>query len=179
MNTNTTCHILSSFFRWIFNINQTGKQMPLPVVSHVLRRFQNSIYPRQPAEETPETATIDAGPGSTQMAETDQEPTLDNRSLDLSFSGRMNPNASSSSLPEDPSTYILSSPHSSSPLQDIVSTRQIQGTNIRRRQSSNSLICTPDFKAQVVLRKRILEIQSLNLPERENARLAQVAPHIC
>jgi hypothetical protein len=153
--------------------------MILPVASHILRRLQNSIY-SQPPEEAQESATIENGNGSIATVEIDYEPTFDNRSLDLAnfnFSRRMNSNASSSSLPEEPSTYILTPRHGSSTSQDTTSARETPSTHTRSRQSSNPLICTPDVNAQTVLRKRILEIQSLNIPEREKARLVQVVPH--
>jgi len=152
--------------------------MILPVACHILRRLQNTIYPPQPPEEMQQTATIEEGNGSISTMEIDHEPTFDSRSLDLAnfnFSRRMNSNDSSSSLPEEPSTYILT-PNASSPSQDTSSTRDTLSTHSRSRQSSGPLICIPDVNAQTVLRKRILEIQSLNIPEREKARLVQVAP---
>ena len=151
--------------------------MPLPVASHLFRMLQNSIYSfRASTEEMDETATFDGPP----VAEAEMESPLDNRSFDLSnfnFSGRINMNVSSSSLSEDPSVYILSPPQDSSPSQENAPLRQIQDSNTRRRQSSNPLTCTPDLNAQTILRKRILEIQSLSLPERDKARRVQVDLH--
>jgi hypothetical protein len=154
--------------------------MILPVASHILRRLQNTIYPPQPPEEMQETATIENGNGSIPTMEIDHDPTFDSRSLDVAnfnFSRRMNSNASSSSLPEEPSTYILTPQHWLSPSHDTTSARETPSTHTRSRQSSNPLTCTPDVNAQTVLRKRILEIQSLNIAEREKARLVQVVPH--
>ena len=117
--------------------------------------------------------------GPTPVTEAEMESTLDHRSFDLSnfnISGRTNMNVSSSSSSSDPSAYILSPAEASSPSRENVPSRQIQDSNTRRRQSSNPLICPPDLNAQTVLRKRILEIQSLNLPERDKARVVQVDP---
>ena len=150
--------------------------MPLPVASHILRRLQNSIYPFRASTEE-EIATFDA---PTPIMEAERESALDNHYFgwnNSDFSGRTNMNTSSSSLTEDPSSYILSPPQAIPLSQESVPPRQIHDSNTRRRQSSNPLICTPDINAQVVLRKRILEIQSLNLPERDKARRVQVDPH--
>jgi hypothetical protein len=152
--------------------------MPLPAASHILRRLQNSIYSfRASPEENDETATFD---GPTAIMEAEMDPALDSRSFDLynfNFSDRANMDASSSSLAEEPSASLLSPPQFSSPSQDILPPQQIQDSNTRHRQSSNPLTCTPDINTQTVLRKRILEIQSLNLPETGKARRVQVDPH--
>lgn len=152
--------------------------MPLPVASHILRRLQNSIYSfRASPEAMDETATFD---GPTRTAEVEMDSALDSRSFDsynFSFSDSVNMDTSSSSLTEEPSASLLSPPQSSSPSQDILPPRQIQDSNTRHRQSSSPLTCTPDLNTQTVLRKRILEIQSLNLPESGKARRVQVDPH--
>ena len=152
--------------------------MLLPVASHILRRLQNSIYYfRDPTEETNAIATFD---GSTPIMEAEMESALDNHSLDLNnfnFSGRTNMNTSSSSFTEDSSAYILSALQGTSLSQENVPPRQLQDSNTRLRQSSNPVMCTPDLNTQAFLRKRILEIQSLNLSERDKARRVQVDPH--
>ena len=146
--------------------------MPLAVASHMFRRLKNSIYPSQPAEEIPETATLDSADSSTAVTESNLEPTSDNRPHDLStfnFLSLVDSNASSSSLSEGASTFNLVQPHSSSASQDAVPPR--------RRLSSNPSVNFLDANAQTILRKRILEIQCLILPEREKALLVQVIPY--
>src|SRR6266496_40878 len=150
--------------------------MPLPSASHILRRLQNSIYSFRPSTE--EIVETDAFPGPTPITETVME-TLDSRSFDLSnfnFSGQTNINISSS-LFEGTSADILSPLQAPSPSQESIPTRHIQDSINRRRQSSNPLICAPDINAQIALRKRILEINSLNLPEHDKARKVQVDQH--
>ena len=151
--------------------------MLLPSASHILRRLQNSIYPFRPStEEIDETLAFDR---PTPIMETEIE-TLDGRSLDLSnfnFSGQPNINISSSSLFEDPSAHIPSPLRTPSPSQESIPTRHIQNSSDGRRQSSNPLIRAPDLNFETSLRKRILEIQSLDLPEHSKAHKVQVNQH--
>jgi hypothetical protein len=54
--------------------------------------------------------------------------------------------------------------------------RQSHDTPVRQRQISSPSPSTPDPNAQSVLRQRIIEIQALNLPERDKAKRIQVCP---
>jgi hypothetical protein len=153
--------------------------MPLPAASDIFRRLQNSIYPARPSPEVEETPNIyEVTDGSALTTEIPLGRAFGH--AELTNAGVVNGATMSSSLSEDLLTPILPSPslpHSSHPSSpsDPLSPRLMQDTDTRRQQSSNSKIASSDIDAQMLLRKRILEIQSLNLPEREKARRVQVA----
>jgi len=137
-------------------------QMPLQIASGLLRRLSDSIYSQAPpdARETP-LATA-AAVNDTAITDSDQDATPGNLSL---------------TLPDPPAPQEIVSadanpPQPTSPL-DNFATRSVHQANARRRQPSIT-ISTPDVNMQTALRKRILDIQILALPEREKARRIQV-----
>src|SRR5277367_593843 len=150
--------------------------MPLQVASDILRRLQNTIY--QPWEDTREAATLDSShnPPSTTSAnstsldtDTEVDSTVPPRNDLHSFNFGAHGATTSPSLSSPPA-------QSSSPTFDNLIPRPASElTNTRRRQASTPAVSAPDVNAQSLLRKRILEIQSRGLPEREKARLIQVA----
>lgn len=145
--------------------------MPLPVASDILRRLQNTIY--QPWEDTHEAATADSAhnapstsnTANTEIVDSTTSPSNDLHNFDFGAHG-----AAASSSPSSPP------PQSSSPPFDNLYPRPASELSTRRRQGSTPAASAPDVNAQSTLRKRILEIQSLGLPEREKARLVQVVP---
>lgn len=154
--------------------------MPLPGASDIFRRLQNSFYPVRPSPDVEEAVNIyETTEGSTSATRIPLEGDFGYAELtSVSVVGRL---TMSSSLSENLLTPVLPSPSSppssrpSSPL-DPLSPRLAQDIDTRLRQSSNSKIGSfADVDAETLLRKRILEIQSLNLPERETARRVQVA----
>jgi hypothetical protein len=65
---------------------------------------------------------------------------------------------------------------STSPSFDNFTSRPMPESSTRRRHSSNpATTSAPDVSAQTALRKRIVEIQMLNLAEREKAHRVQVS----
>jgi hypothetical protein len=143
--------------------------MALSVASGIFRRLQNSIYtPRQPEEGLHGTFANAADDDSASM--TTGEPSDD-----------LSPALESSSGSEQPATLSLSSFDDalrptlqfSSGL-DSLPLGEIHETSTRRRQPSNPSISAPDVNTQALLRKRISEIQNLNLPERDKAQRVQV-----
>jgi hypothetical protein len=133
--------------------------MPLQIASGLLRRFSDSIYSQAPpdARETPLAAVND-----TSITDSDQDATPGNLSL---------------SLPDPPAPQEIVSadanpPQPTSPL-DNFAPRSVHEASARRRQPSIT-ISAPDVNIQTALRKRILDIQILALPEREKARRIQV-----
>jgi hypothetical protein len=160
--------------------------MPLPVASDILRRLQNTIY--QPWEDnTQPTATRDSSndnnnnnnhASSPSMGHGDVESNTNHSNEhqvphDLhSFNFGGGHGAVSRSDPSSPPPQS-SSPSSPSSFENLYP-RPASEMSTRRRQPSNPAASTPDVNAQSLLRKRILEIQSFALPEREKARLVQV-----
>jgi len=154
--------------------------MPLPVASDILRRLQNSLY--QPWEDNHEAATLDsahtAPASTTTTAATPSNAAnsaIDTTAVQPPRNDLHNFNfgahsATTSSSPSSPP------PQSASPPFDNLYPRPASELSTRRRQASTPAASAPDVNAQSTLRKRILEIQSLGLPEREKARLVQVTP---
>jgi len=136
--------------------------MPLPVASDILRRLQNTIY--QPWEDTHQPATLDSAHSATN---TDTEADSSRNDLhNFNFGAH---GATTSPSPSSPPPQ--SSPP---PFENLYPRPASELSNTRRRQPSTPAVSSPDVNAQSLLRKRILEIQSLGLPEREKARLIQV-----
>jgi hypothetical protein len=163
--------------------------MPLSTVGNeILRRLQDTIYSSRQFHEMHdghEEATAIRGPVGDHHTSTSAmdpvsgtgHPALDDErhhhiTSPSAVSLPMIPTevSSPSSSPVPPTT--ISQP--SSPNLELMTARSLQDTNPRRRQYSNPSIAAPDINTQTVLRKRILEIQNLSLPEREKARLVQV-----
>jgi hypothetical protein len=142
--------------------------MPLPVASDILRRLQNTIY--QPWEDTQQPATLDSA-HSAPTLNTNTDTETDSSRNDLHNFNFGAHGATTSPSPSSPP------PQSSSPpFENLYPRPASELSNTRRRQPSTPAVSAPDVNAQSVLRKRILEIQSLGLPEREKARLIQVTP---
>lgn len=139
--------------------------MPIPVASDLLRRLQNRIYPPRPAYDPGENDTVSSAGDTASMSEVELESTSDNQSLDLSnfdTSSQIS-SSSSESLPQPPTPPIEGS-----------SSGQVSGSSSRPRSSlAVPTASNPDVNTQAALRKRILDIQALNLPEREKARRMQ------
>ena|SRR5579859_3572674 len=141
--------------------------MPLQIASGFLRRIQDSFYAPAPREpRNPDTATIEShslDPASIHQLDFESSPEI----------------ISPSVMPSDTDTRMIhtseeySSPQTSPSFENLGS-RSVQETSARRRQNSIPMTSAPDLNAQSVLRKRILDIQELNLPEREKARRIQV-----
>ena len=117
-----------------------------------------------------EASTHSIDGGSTSVNETEFESTFEglsrnNSSLDVS---RQRFSTSAETLPPPIPTF------SSVSSLETSATRQMHETSPRPRHPPNPLSLAPDVSSQILLRKRILEIQALNLPEGEKARLVQV-----
>jgi hypothetical protein len=135
--------------------------MPLQIASGLLRRLSDSIY-SQALPDVRETPVATPG-ADTAMTDSDQDATPDNLSL---------------ILPDPPALEEIISadenpPQPTSPPLDNFATR-LHETSAPRRQSSIPTTSTPDVNMQTALRKRIMDIQTLALPEREKARRIQV-----
>jgi hypothetical protein len=140
--------------------------MPVSIASNLLRRIQDTLYAPSPtAAQEMNHATNDLGhdhPAT--MTALDPEPSSREEATDSTHIAR--PGLFSDDQSPTPST---------SPSFDNYTSRPVPESSTRRRQSSNlATTSAPDVSAQAALRKRILEIQILNLPEREKARRVQV-----
>jgi hypothetical protein len=151
--------------------------MPLPTASDILRRIQDSIYlsftplfPEVADDDFYDSDSLhrnipednDAHPS---LSETEHEP------QSLQFENFPRPN-SPSSVPSPPvgALLALSLSASDSAPQEIDN----GSTSTRRRQSSIQGPSASDVDTQALLRKRIRDIQQLDLHEREKARRVQV-----
>jgi hypothetical protein len=179
--------------------------MPLPTASGILRRIQDSIYATSPpssgasladsssssslslqlAEQTDPTSfdidrsgvsVMEAGTSISHAGfhphqQTDPHHTFRDtrRSQSSPSSGTLTSLASATSISSVPSGNLLSS--------ELESTfsRSSRETGTRRRQPSLPTSTSLDLTAQGVLRRRILEIQQLEINEREKARRVQVS----
>ena len=149
--------------------------MPLPVASDILRRLQNTIY--QPWDDTHQPATLDSAHSAPSAISAN--PTLNTNTdteTDSSRNDLHNFNFGAHGAPTSPSPSSPPPQSSSPPFENLYPRPASELSNTRRRQPSTPAVSAPDVNAQSVLRKRILEIQSLSLPEREKARLIQVTP---
>jgi len=173
--------------------------MPLPTASDILRRIQDTIYtPSLPRTISPspsphpspildsqvitstsrlhdrsassaiqaETAISNSDWERTQQTEENQ--TLQNAAGLLSSSA-------TEQIPSSASHSSSSSSLNSSQSHELDSPRSSRNAGGRRRQSSIPTSASPDVNAQSVLRRRILEIQQLDIDEREKARRVQVS----
>ena len=141
--------------------------MPASMASNLLRRIQDTLYAPSPAEaQEMDHATADLG---------HDHPTS---------TPALGPPSASEEQGADavhPRRLVLSSDDqsptpSTSPSFDSFTSRPMPESSTRRRQSSiPSATSSPDMSAQAALRKRILEIQMLNLAEGEKARRVQVS----
>jgi hypothetical protein len=150
--------------------------MPLPVASDILRRLQNTIY--QPWEDTHQPATLHS-PHSAPSAPSANPTSLNTNTdteADSSRNDLHNFNFGAHGSTTSPSPSSPPPQSSSPPFENLYPRPASELSNTRRRQPSTPAVSAPDVNAQSGLRKRILEIQSLGLPEREKARLIQVTP---
>lgn len=141
--------------------------MPASLASNLLRRIQDTLYAPSPAQtQEMDNATADSGHEQpTSMPALASYSTSEQQPADVAHT--RSPLLSSDDQSPTPST---------SPSFDSFTSRPVPESSTRRRQSSiPSIASSPDVSAQAALRKRILEIQVLNLPEREKARLVQVS----
>src|SRR6202022_3358404 len=137
--------------------------MVLQIASGLLRRLPDSIYASaQPEAQETQVATQGSISDSTSMADLTPDSTSYDPSLVIAD------NATQETLVSD--DY---SPPPTSPLENFA-TRSVHETSARRRQSLTAVAVTPDVNAQTALRKRILDIQTLDIPEPEKARRIQV-----
>src|SRR5579859_4733346 len=141
--------------------------MPASIASSFLRRIQDTLYAPSP----PEAQEID---NATTEFEHDHPPSM----IALDSRSSSEQQAAESRHPRRPglSSDDQSPTLSTSPAFDSYTSRPVPESSTRRRQPSiPSTTSSPDVSAQASLRKRILEIQVLNLPEREKARRVQVS----
>jgi hypothetical protein len=143
--------------------------MSLSVASDILRRLQNSLYAFRPAEGEME------GPATTGDSDDDLSPSAPVEFGPIPSEGFLPP--SSSSYTSQPVTSSSTSLESVPPYLGESGNSRPEPPPTRRRQSSISTNSSPDVSAQVLLRRRILEIQGLNVPEKEKARRIQVLLH--
>lgn len=141
--------------------------MPASIASNLLRRIQDTLYAPSPpeAQEMDNATTEFEHDHPTSMNALDNESASEEQAAETGHPGR--PGLSSDDQSPTPST---------SPSFDNYTSRPVPDSSTRRRQPSiPSTTSSPDVSAQASLRKRILEIQMLNLPEREKARRVQVS----
>ena len=149
-------------------------KMPLPTASGILRRIQDSIY-------TPSSSP--APPSQEEVVENGHDDISAAPQTTLSF------NQSATSINEMEQHQLRIPPMSPTPsMENLVSSgpsvssdhedtsaRSTRESNDRRWQTSSPSTSSPDVNAQSFLRKRILEIQQLEIGEREKARRVQVS----
>ena len=143
--------------------------MTLAVASDILRRLQNSLYAFRLTEQNTQLL-------GTRVPETHEAASSTPLSREPNTEDQL-PLRSRSTPPTIQST--TTSPYNDwqqAPSSDTENSRTGDETSGHLRQSVtlNASISPPDGNAQSNLRKRILEIQSLELPERDKARRIQV-----
>jgi hypothetical protein len=139
--------------------------MPIQLPTGILRRLQDTIYNRDPemTATTPPPSTIDSNETSSRNEFATQ--TSDEGSVDtVRLEGDTSPIGA-----EDysPPFMTFQADQFSPRIQESTSTTS-------RQRSSTSTLSAPDVNAQSILRKRILDIQLLKMPEREKAKRVQV-----
>ena len=142
--------------------------MPIQLATDILRRLQDTIYTRDSNTHNHTTTTSTASAPMTHNDHIVRDS--DDHSIDMTTSDSASSTTTSTST-EDYSPPMLS-PHFSQFTPRVESTTT-SATSIRR-QSSIVTPSTPDVNAQSILRKRILDIQLLDLDEREKASRVQV-----
>ena len=164
--------------------------MPIVAASNILRRLQNSLYALRPAlddaingpatrqSRNHSSANLLPTTSTTVAAASPDDAVLSPRAgtrgdSDLAMTRRSN--SSSAGSPEFDSDERPPIPHTSASSSLATTARQSHDPNARQRQVSGlSPSTTPDPHAQSILRQRIIEIQALDLPERDKARRVQV-----
>jgi hypothetical protein len=138
--------------------------MSLQIASGLLRRLQDTIYASAP-RDVREVQFATHGPVDDPTAMAGTEPDAGSADSALVL-------ADPTSSTQEVTSQDIPAP--TSPTFDNFATRSVHDTSARRRQASIPMLVTPDTNAQTELRKRILEIQTLALPEREKSRRIQV-----
>ena len=137
--------------------------MPIAVASDFFRRIQERISPR-PEEIQAEATSVTSRDGSVSTSEMDIESIFEDELIDMTTS--------------DTSSHISSSSQSfrhRTMSAETSSESESLESAVQHRSSVTGLSGpSPDVNAQAALRRRILEIQALTVPEREKARRVQV-----
>lgn len=149
--------------------------MPLPTASGILRRIQDSIYtpsssPAPPSQEEMVGNGRDDISGATQTT-----PSFNQFATSINEVEQHQLHIPSMSPTPSMENLVSSGPSVSSDHEGTSSARSTRETNDRRWQTSLPSTSSPDVNAQSFLRKRILEIQQLEIGEREKARRVQVS----
>ena len=138
--------------------------MSLAVASDIFRRLKNCIYAFRSAEEEARDSpsVVPGGGGSAYLANNE-----------LAVEDQPTPRNSPSNRAESMQVLGYQELSQATPLFSADdSSRLAHDAAARRRGSLTS--SAPDGNPQATLRKHILEIQALNLPEHEKARRVQV-----
>lgn len=139
--------------------------MPVAVASDFFRRIQERICsPRPPEETQAETTSVTSRDSSVSTSEMELESTFEDELIDMA----------TSDTSSDISSSSQSFPHRTL-LAETSSESEGLESAVQHRSSVTGLSGpSPDVNAQAALRRRILEIQALTVPEREKARRVQV-----